>query len=128
MSTTLDNLEVGVMRYVGMTPAIKRTLAEMHRLGRAYHRIQERWCNGEMDDVTTVRLERREARLEGRIVALAETLPDPFEERDGEYRTGKWVVVFEGDPRGWVVALVPMWGDVDPQTVRRATSEWVGVA
>lgn len=122
-----DPLWSGVLRYCGMTPNIETTLRRLRRLANDYSRIQERWCNEAMDDATTRRLEMREARLEERMIELSEALPqpdDPSPERSG---LGRWAIVFEGDPRGHTVALVPIWNGEDPVRVRRESSRHIGV-
>lgn len=104
------------------------SLDSLESAARAYNRIQERWCSEEMDEPTRIRVEKREKTLMLSIANLAKALPEPWYP-DGLH--GQWVAVFEGDPRGFTVALVPVAHDAYPgeaSRVRRETNAWVGVA
>lgn len=84
--------------FIGTTGAIERTASLIARHAVTHDRIQQRWCNEEMSDRATARLERQEAQLEQRIAKLVESLP--------ETDTGPFTVKFEGDPRGYTVKIV----------------------
>lgn len=62
-------------------------------LGRRYHRIQERWCNEEMDDETTTRVEGRERGIEAEVREIVTKL-------------GLQGVDLDGDPRGATIKLL----------------------
>ena len=101
MATVADDvLRVtdALARHVGWAPGITTTVEGLVRAVRRYATIQERWCNEEMSDDTTARLERAEQRLQNRITTYAWALPD--------HDSGPWRVRFDGDPRGYVVTLV----------------------
>lgn len=82
---------------IGYTRAIDETCSLIARHATSYERIQQRWCNDEMSDAETARVEAREARLERRIADLVADLPATDD--------GPWSVTFEGDPRGYVVKI-----------------------
>lgn len=84
--------------YIGSTYGIDQTCSLLHRHARTYDRIQEMWCNDEMSDRATARLEAQEAKLEARIRSLVQDLPQPDD--------GPWQVQFSGDPRGYTVRLI----------------------
>lgn len=98
------DLADGIMPYVGMTPAIRDTAAQIERAAKRYQRIQEDWTSVEMSDDQVVKTTAREDRLEARIIALVGDLPLPTLDEDES--VGVWGVKFEGDPRGPVVTLV----------------------
>lgn len=83
---------------IGTTTAIRETCALIHRHAVTYSRIQEAWCNDEMPNGATARLEARETQLERRITALVDSLPESDD--------GPFSVMFEGDPRGYTVKIV----------------------
>lgn len=92
-----------LLRYIGWTSGISATADALVRAARSYSVIQERWCNEEMSDDTTARLEARETRLEERISSLVQDLPS--------HDSGAWAVRFDGDPRGYVVRIIAPNGD-----------------
>jgi len=67
-------------------------LAKIHRLAVTYNRIQEMWCNVEMDDKTTKYWENREQQLESKMKFYAADINCKMQ--------------FEGDPRGMTVRLI----------------------
>lgn len=97
------DLADGLMPFVGMTPAIRDTAAQIERAAKRYQRIQEDWTSVEMTDDQVAKTTAREDRLEARIIALVGDLPLPTLENES---VGVWGVKFEGDPRGPVVTLV----------------------
>lgn len=103
---------------IGTTPNIVETCSLIHRQARTYARIQERWCNEEMSDRTTARLEEREAQIEARIRALVESLPHADPPDSGNGNGGSWGVKFGGDPRGSTVKIVP------PSGWERLADDW----
>jgi hypothetical protein len=63
------------------------------RHSATYARIQETWCNEEMDDARTKQMEAKEARLEARLQEICQSLsPDCAPD-------------FQGDPRGTTVKI-----------------------
>lgn len=121
------DLSDDLLRYVGMTAAIAEAADVLMGLADSYSTIQERWAGEEMSSATSSRVERREARLEQKITALVEALPQPTDDSPEQRGLGYWAVVFEGDPRGHTVAILPVWSGEDPLTMRRETSRWLGV-
>lgn len=93
-----------IMRHVGWTPAIKDTVRQLVIRGRQYHRIQEAWCNIPMNDEQLQSWTAKESRLIRIIRSLVQDLPQPDD--------GPWTVHFEGDPRGIVVKLITVDGNV----------------
>lgn len=85
-------------RYVGWAPGISETCSLICRHATTYDRIQVMWCNDEMSDARTARVEKREAQIEERIRHLVAMLP---ETDDGPFR-----VQFDGDPRGYTTRLL----------------------
>lgn len=93
-----DELANILSRELGTTREIRGLCALIARHARTHERIQETWCNDEMSDKATARLEAREARLEARIADLVATLPHTDH--------GPFTVRFDGDPRGHTVKII----------------------
>ena len=71
---------------------VERAARLIMRHAAIYARIQEIWCNVELSDAHTALYEAKEARLEQRITARAQSIG--------------CAVIFSGDPRGATVKLV----------------------
>lgn len=101
MTTTTTNrgrlLARKLAPWIGSTHAIDATCSLIARHATTYARIQEAWCNEEMGERRTARLEAQESRLERRIVDLVADLPATDD--------GPWRVRFDGDPRGFAVRI-----------------------
>ena len=65
---------------------------ELCRLGRHYHRIQERWCNEEMSEGVEIATRHREKAIEDQVFDIAK-------------RINVYAVEFSGDPRGATIKL-----------------------
>lgn len=90
---------------IGTTREIEETCSLIHRHAVTYSRIQEVWCNDELTDTQSGRLEHREKLLERRITDLVESLPHADANEHGQ--GGAWRVRFSGDPRGNTVRIIP---------------------
>jgi hypothetical protein len=66
-------------------------ISRLQEIARSLSRISERWCNEEMTDTTTARLEARESRLEAEATTIAAAVG--------------LLVYVQGDPRGWPLYL-----------------------
>jgi hypothetical protein len=76
---------------------LAQAVSRIARLVPRYARIQEMWCNDEMRETRTKRLEAREAQIEATIARILATLPPSAH--------GPLSLVFQGDPRGYVVRI-----------------------
>lgn len=83
-----------LMAWVGMTPKIRDTAQALERAGLRYNALQVRYASVEMNEHEVAEHERREAKLEAKILDLAGTLPNPF--LTNPEREGRWDVRFEG--------------------------------
>ena len=124
MSANGDQLASLLNPIMGTTPAIRRTCALICRACPAYARIQVGWCNEEMGESQTKRIEKEEARLEELIRRLVHQLPQG--DVNGESRTIS--VSFGGDPRGYSVKLWALPQGAEPESGARSAvwNTWGG--
>ena len=87
-----------INRALGNNDYIVELCSLLARRARAYSTIQEIWCNVELSERATRRLELKESRIEQLITEGVAKLPAPA--------NGQWRVEFEGDPRGNTVKLI----------------------
>jgi hypothetical protein len=66
-------------------------------LAYRYHKIQERWCNEEMDEATNRYYENSELRISKAVTDLLA----PYLGPDKPIRE----IIFDGDPRGYTIKL-----------------------
>lgn len=64
----------------------------LHRYETTLHTINERWCNEEMSDKTTAKLEKHEKSIEDKVRKIAGEL--------------EFKVTFQGDPRGGTIRFI----------------------
>ena len=89
---------------IGTTREIQVICSRICRLSPRYHRIQEDWCNRQMDDEETARLEAEETRIEKRVTSLCAELPQVEDKTDGQLDFIR--PRFGGDPRGCTIILI----------------------